>query len=60
MKPGYGQQRPQVRQRKLALPQLVIQRHQRKLAFIPQNAALPEQPLGLLQTDAMLSICADS
>ena len=59
-KPGYGQQRPQVRPRKLALPQLVIQRHQRKLAFIPQNAALPEQPLGLLQTDAMQSICADS
>lgn len=47
-KPGDGQQRPQPRPGKLPLPQLVIERHQRKFAVITQYAALPEQPLSLL------------
>lgn len=40
----------------LALPQFIIQRHKRKLTFIAQHAALPEQPLRLLPRPGRIAL----
>lgn len=55
-KPGDGQQRPQPGPLNLALPQFIIQRHKRKLTFIAQHAALPEQPLRLLPRPGRIAL----